>query len=245
MIAVFLALNLDEKATLTTDTDAPNLKEEELVNLAADIARMSEEVKALQKLPGDDEGTLRRSIEALKASVMRLSADAPADQTPVEGSYDRELQIEKQKLLTQIEELKKSQDENTRRITDLSTEMTDAENQIKDAESRLLQSRDRKNVLKLVPERSDTSKEPVLVLVQQPPWIIQRFDGGSAVSAYSIGEMLEALEPLTPSTHYLVFYFKPSGSLHFKGVTNRARLRGYEIGYDFIPENIQFEFDKK
>lgn len=242
LIAVFLALNLEDDSTLSKDVDAPGLREEELIELAAETARMNDEVKALQKLPQEDEATLRRSIEALKASVLRLTATSTEELPAAPQAPDREVQIEVEKLLTKIENLKREQEEATRRVADVTTSMTETETQVKDAEARLLQSRDKGNVLRLIPERSDTTKEPVLVLVQQPPWIIQRFDGGAARTAYSIPEMLEVLSPLSPATHYVVFYFKPSGSKHFEGVTNRVRLAGYEIGYDLIPENLQLEF---
>ncbi|WP_133793738.1 hypothetical protein [Prosthecobacter fusiformis] len=242
MIAVFLALNVNDAATLSKDADGVGLNDIELADLAAKNALLNAEVKALQKLPAEDGPALKRAIEALKASVLRLSADTFTSESVPLSDPDREAQIEKQNLLTHIEEIKRAQEETSRRVTDAATQMAEVENQVKEAESRLLKTRDRSNVLRLIPERSDTSKEPVLILVQQPPWIIQRFDGGPSRTAYSIPEMLENLSSFSPATHYLVFYFKPSGAQHFDGVTSRARHWGYEIGYDLIPEEIQLEF---
>jgi hypothetical protein len=50
------------------------------------------------------------------------------------------------------------------------------------------------------------------------------------------------LRAASPATHYVVFYFKPSGSQHFEMLTKRARAEGYQIGYDVIPEEADIEF---
>jgi hypothetical protein len=87
----------------------------------------------------------------------------------------------------------------------------------------------------------DTNKEPVLVLVQGSLIRFQRADGVSA-SAGSIPDFVNYLRSITAATHYVVFYFKPSGANHFESLTKRARQEGFEIGYDVIPEDMDVEF---
>jgi hypothetical protein len=245
MIAVFLALNLDDAPTLSTEGDAPDLREAELAELATRIAVLNEEVKALQTRPVEDEASLQRSIETLKASVLRLSSATPSSQEDTSSKFDLEAKIERQKLLTKIENLRRSQAESTRRVADAAMQLAAAEQEEKDADARLMQTRERRHVMKVLPERSDTGKEPVVVMVKQVPWLIQRFDRGDVHTAYSIPELVENLKPLSPASHYLVFFFKPSGAQHFESITSRARLAGYEIGYDLIQEVTELELGKE
>ncbi|MEN3940079.1 hypothetical protein WJU23_02215 [Prosthecobacter sp. SYSU 5D2] len=245
MIAVFLALNLDDSPTLSTEGDAPDLRESELADLAARIAVLKEEVKGLQTAPVEDEASLQRSIEALKASILRLTSATPSSEEETSTKFDLEAKIERQKLLTKIENLKRSQAESTRRVADAAVQLAAAEQLEKDAQAQLIQTRERRNVMKVLPERSDTGKEPVIVMVKQVPWLIQRFDRGDVHTAYSIQDLLANLKPLSPQTHYLVFFFKPSGAAHFESITNRARQAGYEIGYDLIQEGTEIELSKE
>ncbi len=112
---------------------------------------------------------------------------------------------------------------------------------MKKVQSRLQQSYGQQNVLRLIPEKSTSNKEPVLVVIAREGFRIQTFDGTQAQSASSMDGLLQTLTASPPAQHYIVLYFKPSGSLQFDDVTKRMRGAGYEIGYDLIPENIQLE----
>jgi hypothetical protein len=123
----------------------------------------------------------------------------------------------------------------------LNKEVPDLEKKIKDAESSLQRVQSRRNVISLVPELSDNKKEPILVLVQASMIRFQRANGQPA-SAGSIPDFVNYLRAATAATHYVVFYFKPSGANHFESLTRIARQEGFEIGYDVIPEGLDVEF---
>jgi hypothetical protein len=123
----------------------------------------------------------------------------------------------------------------------INKDILDLEKKVIDAQSSLKRKRERKNVLSLIPERSGTKKEPILVLVQSSLIRYQKPDGTPGGSG-SVNELVNYLRQTTPATHYVVFYFKPSGSNHFEMLTKRARQEGYEIGYDVIPEDMEVEF---
>ncbi len=123
----------------------------------------------------------------------------------------------------------------------LNKEVPDLKKKIKDAESSLQRVQSRRNVISLVPELSDNKKEPILVLVQASMIRFQRANGQPA-SAGSIPDFVNYLRAATAATHYVVFYFKPSGANHFESLTRIARQEGFEIGYDVIPEGLDVEF---
>ena len=245
VLTLFLALNVTEVIPQLHGGEAAPLakREEELRSMQAKVIEMKQEVADLQTRPADDETTLKRMIGQLKTTVAELQQpprpglDRDHDAT----AMDRELTLEKQKLLTSLEKIHASIQEADKLAAGTVKELPDLVKKVKDAETSLQRGRDGRNVLILVPERNDTRKEPVLVLVQNSRIQIQRADD-APTSVYSIPEFVEQLRRLSAATHYVVLYFKPSGSNHFEALTTRARQEGFEIGYDVVPEDIELEF---
>lgn len=241
VIALFLSLNLDQVIQVSTDADTAHQREGDLTRLIAQVAALKSQVAEVQKLPGEDAPTLQRMIEQLEDTVLTLSAPVAAAQSPV-TPMSRDRQIEYQKLLTATQEAEASIETARQRAAKELALLPDLENQVKDAQSRLQASRDRQNVLRLIPERTDTTKEPILILVRASRFFVQRFDGSEAHAAASLSAFLELLQAFSPTQHYIVLYFKPSGAPHFERLTSQVREAGFEIGYDVVPEDIEFEF---
>ena len=115
----------------------------------------------------------------------------------------------------------------------------------KTREAELIEQQARRNQLWVIPDRSASSKEPVLAVISQNQAILQRFDNpeqqilnGSKVT----DGFAEALKNYSSLNQYIVFYFKPSGADHFKQLTREARDAGFEIGYDAINEDVAVNF---
>jgi hypothetical protein len=245
VIAVFLALGLDQVVGVSDDTDPGLISEEDLNPLLAEITRLKAEVSQLQVLPAQDEASLKRMVEDLKASISQLATETQRSSmiSPRlnESTLDREAQIEKEKHLTQLVALQQALESARHQLNVSAQTLITMEQRTKDAEAQMQQSRDRQNVLRLIPERSDTSKEPVLVLVRENTFLVQSFDGSKAQIARSEDALMESLADLSPVNHYVVFYFKPSGAHHFAALTQQVRRAGFEIGYDLIPEILELE----
>lgn len=246
VLALFLALNLDEKLTEGTGAEPYAKREEELRSMLAQIVSEKNKVADYQQRPSDDAATLRRMIGQLTSTIAELDAkplpgmNRDADAT----GRDRELRAEKDKLLSRLEKMNASAHEAEKLSSGINKDILDLEKKVIDAQSSLKRKRERKNVLSLIPERSGTKKEPILVLVQSSLIRYQRADGTPGGSG-SVNELVNYLRQTTPATHYVVFYFKPSGSNHFEMLTKRARQEGYEIGYDVIPEDMEVEFSNE
>ncbi|MBB5033558.1 hypothetical protein [Prosthecobacter vanneervenii] len=244
IITIFLALNLDEvigKASTTADpntTLAATLK-----TTLEQIAKLKDKTAVITPAPSETEETVRRMIAELRNSIARLTPTAstpviPAEERPV----DREIRIEKQKLLTIIESLKKLLPTTTKEATDAESKVASMESERKKAQSQFQESSDQQDVIYLIPEKSATSKNPVLVTVASSGFRIQAFDDSEARKADSLEGLMQTLFSAYPANgHYIVFYFKPSAVLQFNEVTRRTRGAGYEIGYDLIPEHIQLQ----
>lgn len=244
IITIFLALNLDDVIGSSQDRD-PDRVTEEALNLALEeVIELRRQASSMMPATGEDPETLRRIIAELKRSIERLSTsgEMSAAQPPTEEALlMREVRLERQKLLAKLELLKKSMPETTREAAQAESRVASLESEVKEAESRLQQTLDRKNVLKLIPERSSTSKEPVLVVVQKLSARVHLFDGAEPQIVSSDSDLVGALKKYPAESHYVVLYFKPSGAARFDDLTKLVRGAGYEIGYDVVSEEVELE----
>lgn len=244
IITIFLALNLDEVISVSSDADPHSALTVTLKDTLAEIVKLKQKGVMAELSPNETEETIRRMIEELKRSIERLTPSTQPDatqKTTEESPLQREVRIEKQKLLTLIESLKKLLPETTEKAAKAESELAALESEVKRIQSLLQMSYDQQNVLRLIPEKSTTNKDPVLVVVDKTGFRIQLFDGSKSKSANSLEELMQTLTAFPSAQNYIVLYFKPSGALQFDEVTRRTRGAGYEIGYDLIPEHIQLE----
>ena len=244
IITIFLALNLDEVISVNHDADPHAAITATLKDTLAKIATLKQRAAMATLAPQENEETVRRMIEELKRSIERLTPSTQPDATSKateETLLEREVRIEKQKLITIIESLQKQLLDTTKLAAEAESKVAALESDLKEVESRLIQSYGEKNILRLIPEKSSTNKDPLLIVVEKSGYRLHLFDGSKARKAGTQDELMRALSAFPPATHYAVLYFKPSGSQHFNDMNKRVRSAGYEIGYDLIPEHIQLE----
>lgn len=244
VLALFLALNLDEKLAEHTAEKPYAKRQEELRSMQAQITSLKQQVADWQQQPDMDETTVRRMIGQLTTTIAEMDArplpgmGRDADAT----GRDADLRAEKEKLLTRLEGLHASIQKGELLSSGLVQDIPDLEKKVLDLQSSLQRRNKRQNVITLIPERERGSKkDPVLVLVQGSLIRYQRPDGSPGGSG-SMNDFVSYIRATSPATHYIIFYFKPSGSQHFEMLTNRARAEGYQIGYDVIPEDADIEF---
>ena len=126
------------------------------------------------------------------------------------------------------------------------SEMDNLDQQVAHKESQLLKLRQREGQLWLIPEKSTTTKEPILVTVANAGITIDRFDhpnqrrqsdktgANSALKSYLGGA--NALN------QYVVFLVRPSGIALFQDLVKSARDMGFEVGFDALEENREIHF---
>jgi len=242
VLALFMALNLDEVIVEGSKSDLLAKREEELRSMQSRIVTLKNEVADRQNRPTDDAATLRRMIGQLQTTVAQLEAPlTPGLNRDYDATaMDREARQAKQKLLTKLDSMNASMHAAEKLSSGLNTDIPDLEKKLKDAQSSLQRIRNRQNVISIVPELTDTKKETVLVLVQGSLIRLQR--PNAAPKSGSTAQFLSYLRSVSAATHYVVFYFKPSGANHFESLTRLARKEGFEIGYDVLPEDMDVEF---
>lgn len=243
VLALFLALNLEEKLSEAIAQHPYAKREEDLKSMQTQILLVKQQVADWEQAAGLDDNTLRRMIGQLKTSLTEMDArplpgmNQDADAT----GRDATLRAEKRKLLTRLDEINASIHKGEQLSSGLVKDIPDVEKKIINAQSSLQRKRQLQNVITLIPEPDGRGKEPILVLVQSS---LIRFQRANSVPADggSVTEFSNYLRQTSPTTHYVVIYFKPSGAQHFELLTKRARAEGYEIGYDVIPEDFDVEF---
>ena len=120
-----------------------------------------------------------------------------------------------------------------------------AEHALHFRENQLIEAQARKNEIWLIPDRSTTTREPVLAIVTADAVVIERFDHPEKIELRGFGlraKFEQALGSYSKLDQYIVFYFKPSGVDHFAELTEAARNAGFEIGYDAVNENVVIHF---
>lgn len=185
---------------------------------------------------------LRRDLEALAVRDPNASKLLNSDTA---GEGDKPFAIEIAKLnaaaaegLQQISDLKKETGSSL-------TALRNAEKELETKQSQLLAEQSQKNELKLIPERSNTSKEPVILVVSSSRIVIQRLDNPEKSTLEGSGlasKFNEALKKNSPLEQHLIFYFKPTGIKYFAELTSAAKTAGFEIGYDAVLEDVNITF---
>jgi len=251
VVTLLLALHLDDPASRSTDeTPASAALAAALEAALRELAAVQTEIAQLQAMnaaadPADpaalaaESALLREQTAALeeKNRKLRLTSAAMAgDRSGAAVQADlakSRATLEQQRAAVRI----------LRDQADASREaMAKLEMEAKEREAALVAELDRKNVLRLIPERSTTSKEPVLVLVDGRGVRLQRFDAGETATVRDLGAFRDALKQFSKLDQYLVYYFKPSASGRFEELTEAGKDAGFEIGYDAIPEEFELEF---
>lgn len=247
IITIFLALSVDQVFEVNDDGEPNKAVAEALQKTLEQVSELKQKVESSQMAPGENRETIARMIEDLKRSIDRLSQPTRPDlrqKSMEESKLSRDVRIETQKLLTKLDALKKLLPDTTKEAAQANSRIAALESEIKDTQNRLQQTIDRKNVLRLIPEKSNTSKEPVLIVVQKSHLKVQIFGDAPPKLLTSDDELQAALQSYPITSFYAVLYFKPSGALRFQDLTKRLRQAGYEIGYDLISEDIELDTRK-
>ena len=230
------ALQLQKILQQQAEIDAQNHRLQELLATA-------ESAPDLGKIQADIKNLRGQLLEAQKkqtalAEQMTDSQAAIAARDKVLGLTDLKINVQKTeqevKLIAQQEAKARS-------------EMNEIEKQVASVESKLLKLRQRDGQLWLIPDKSTTSKEPILVTVAGTGIAIERFDhpdkriqSGNADGDSVLRTYLHDAKSLD---QYVVFLIRPSGIELFQEMVKSAREMGFDVGYDALEEGLQTHFN--
>jgi hypothetical protein len=121
------------------------------------------------------------------------------------------------------------------------SEMDGLDQQVARVESQLLKLRQWDGQIWLIPDKSTTTKEPIVVFVDGMGATIQRVDHpeqrkqlGKDIADSAFRSYLDTAKSLD---QYVVFEVKPSGIGLFQDLVKSARDKGFDVGYDALEED--------
>ena len=242
LIALLMALQIT-----SGQPSEPQIDPELVATLAQLSQRRDELVAKVEAIratakpaaPGSEDATaqaenIEEMIRALNRESAKLVQDSEtaraSNPSPVDLDGVRRANEEAKDLIAQAQEQNKK----------LAAEIAEVEQKVEKAQTASLEAASNDTDIWLTPDRSDTSKEPVIVSVMPDAMTAQRLDAGqeSEVSRTSDTEknLAELLKGTKPTDQFLVFYFKPSTLTSFDDVIEAAKSLGYEVGYDIVEE---------
>jgi hypothetical protein len=216
------------------------------------LAATQEEIRTVRESTSEEEADpalIQGQIQILHRELDAVRGDAKSRENEALDIRDEdaarrmrsELRNKRAKNAKAAAELKKVE---TKAALGLQ-EMESLEASVKMREAALLEEQARRNQLWVIPDRSASSKEPVLAVISGNQASFQRFDNPEKQilnGARVTDGFAAALKSYSSLNQYIVFYFKPSGADHFKELTQEARDAGFEIGYDAINEDVAVNF---
>ena len=226
---------LQETLEQQTEVDAQNARLQELL-ATADTAPDLEKLQA-------DITRLRLQLSAEQTKQTALAAQT-ADSLAAIAARDKTLGLTE--LKTTVQETEQQVKSVAQKEAKARGEMDSLEQQVAHKESQLLKLRQREGQLWLIPDKSTTTKEPILVTVAIAGVDIDRFDhpdqrrqsdktgANSALKSYLGGA--------NPLNQYVVFLVRPSGITLFQDLVKSARDMGFEVGFDALEENREIHF---
>lgn len=120
------------------------------------------------------------------------------------------------------------------------------EGQASRVQSQLVKLRQREGQIWLIPDRTLTTKQPILVTVSGAGISIELFnrpDKRQDANAQDANDVFSAYLNKTSNTNqYVVFLIKPSGIRLFRSLVSAARDLGFAVGYDALEENQHVHF---
>ncbi len=243
LIALMMALQLTSSAPSAPQVDPDLIRRHAELSAERDALHAKvESIRATAKpSAGGSDATIsqveniQEMIRALNADSARLVQDARnvAAANPSEFDINATRDANKESG----EQAAKMAAENDK----LARQIKDLEAKVESAQAAVLEVARNESDVWLIPDRSDTSKEPIIISVLPNAFVSQSLDAGAkketARTSDAARDLAKLLEGSKPTDQFLVFYFRPSTLPSFDNVKKAAKTLGYEIGYDIVDED--------
>lgn len=193
---------------------APNLEK-----LEADIARLRSQLSEEQK----KQSALADQMDSSQAAV--IARDKVLGLTELKATIRRTEQ--------ETESIKREE-------AKARDEMSNLEQRIAHVESQILKLRQWEGQIWLIPDKSATAKEPLVVFVDHTGVTLQHVEHPEKLKwdkAAADAEFKKHLAGAKALSQYVVFEVKPSGIGLFKNLVESARGLGFDVGYDALEED--------
>ncbi len=251
--------------TLLLATDLGRPTDNRSQAAASELERQLNETLTQQSQVDAENRGLQRALTAvntaptpdkLQSDISRLRADL-ADEKNKHAGLAGQLEASRSTLATRdktlgITDVRERIQSDARDLQDLAQKETKVrkdtaalEKQMPGIESKILKYRAREGELWLIPDRTGTTKEPVIAIASGKGLQMERFNQPDQTENYSLAAFSgfkSYLKRIKPENQYVVFLVRPSGIDLFRDLVEVARNAGFEVGFDPLEENRQIHF---
>jgi hypothetical protein len=254
LVTLILATDLEKPLQSRSENADPKL-EQQLQEILRQQLEADAQNSRLQQLLAAAEAA--PALEKLEADVSRLRSQLSDEQNKQTSIADQMTANQKateardkilglSDLKATIQHTIQEAESIAQKDAKVRSEMDGQEQEVARAQYRLLKLRQREGQLWLIPDKSTTTKEPILVTVSGSGAIIERFDHPDQRreldAANADSEFESYLNKSKPLDQYVVFLIRPSGIALFQELLKSARDKGFDVGFDALEENKQIHF---
>jgi hypothetical protein len=254
---IFITLLLATDLGHPTDNRSPT---------ASELERKLNETLTQQSQVDAENNSLQRTLTAvntaptpdkLQSDISRFRAEL-ADEKNKHAGLAEQLAASRSTLVTRdktlgITDVRERIQADARELDDLAKKESKVrddtaalEKQMPGIESKILKYRAREGELWLIPDRTGTTKEPVIAITSGKDLQMERFNQPKETETHGKSGALSGfksyLDRLKPESQYVVFLVRPSGIDMFRDLVEVARNDGFEVGFDALEENRQIHF---
>lgn len=254
LVTLILATELDRPTSRTTHDADPELERKlsETLRQQSEVDSQNRNLQALlaaaetapasEKLEADIT-RLRSQLADEKKKHASIAEQLAASQSAIEAR-DRTLGLTD--LKAQIQRVIQEAESLAREEAKVRDEMARLDQRVASVQSKLLKLREREGKLWLIPDKSSTTKEPILATISGSGAKVERFDHPDQAKEFNKAtartEFDSYLGDAKPLDQYVVFLVRPSGIELFERLVKLARDKGFEVGFDALEENREIHF---
>lgn len=254
LITLILATDLDRPTPPANPVNDPELlrKLEETLRQQAEVDVRNQQLQRLivaaeteptpEKLTNDII-RLRKEIEDEKANSARADAELAAILSE-NAARDKALGLTA--MVLQIQQVNQEANSLVSQNVMVRQRMAELEQRVVNAQSRLLKLREQNEKLWIIPDKSGSTKEPILATVSGTGVKMERFDRPEQTKEFrevtASREFKSYLAEIRPTDQYIVFLIKPSGIELFEELEEIAREKKFEVGFDAVEETREILF---
>jgi hypothetical protein len=254
LVTLILATELDRPSSRTTHDADPELERQlsDTLRQQAKVDARSQNLQALlaaaetapvtEKLESDIT-RLRGQLDEERKKHASLAEQLAASQTAGEAR-DRALGLTD--LKAQIQHVLGEADSLARQEAAVRKEMATLGDRVTSVQSKLLKLGQREGKLWLIPDKTSTTKEPILAVVSATGAKVEQFDHPDQTRDFAKSragtDFRSYLAQTKPLDQYVVFLVRPSGIALFDSLVKMARENGFEVGFDALEEDKDVYF---
>ena len=241
LLTLFAGENASQNTVTTEGAPASAAQKKTLSDLISKVVQLRKDVKTAMMCSNSEaeiaqkSAAARSELEDLRSQLSRYSGSM----TPTGGNTEVNQAIDALRQRSAIrqgvvEGLAREEAEKKKEIGELSAALAALE-------QKLLQEAKDVDHIWLDPTASNTSKHPLLLIVNREGFELKNL-GGDKAQTKEGNDLSILLKDYSPTEFFTVIYFRPSTWNRHRDVTKSVRAMGFEIGSDALREEQKLDF---